>query len=283
MNKANLRKTTAGNAACVLLTLTLLLGCTRMATMVAEQPFPGEKSDFHGYDMYTFEHHDQKCIVVTPKKVAEGKPWIWRARFWGHEPQADLALLENGFHVAYVDVARLFGSPKAVNRWNVFYKYLTEKHGFSKRPALEGMSRGGLIIYNWAAANPDKVSCIYADASVADIKSWPAGAGVGTGSPGAWKDCLEAYGFTEEEALAYKKNPIDQLEPLARAGVPLLHVCGGMDTLVPVSENTAIIEERYKALGGDITVIMRKLFGHHPHSLKEPAPIVEFVLKHTKE
>ena len=49
-----------------------------------------------------------------PEEAAHGKPWIWRARFFGHEPQADLALLEKGYHLAYTDVAGLYGSPKAV-------------------------------------------------------------------------------------------------------------------------------------------------------------------------
>lgn len=45
------------------------------------------------------------------------------------------------------------------------------KAGFNKKVALEGMSRGGLIVYNWAAQNPEKVACIYADAPVMDFKS----------------------------------------------------------------------------------------------------------------
>jgi len=68
---------------------------------------------------------------------------VWRARFFGHEPQTDLALLEKGFHLVYMDVADLFGSPVAVNHWNAFYNYLTGHHGFNRRAALEGMSRGG--------------------------------------------------------------------------------------------------------------------------------------------
>jgi hypothetical protein len=35
------------------------------------------------------------------------------------------------------------------------------------------MSRGGLIIYNCAVANPEKVAAIYGDAPVMDFKSWP--------------------------------------------------------------------------------------------------------------
>jgi hypothetical protein len=49
---------------------------------------------------------------------------------------------------------------------------------------------------------------------------------------------------------------------------------------VPVSENTAILEARYKKLGGSIQVIYKPGIGHHPHSLKDPKPIVDFILKH---
>ena len=244
--------------------------------------FSGKKSDWHGFERYQFSVEGRQCWVVTPKAAAEGRPWIWRARFFGHQPQADIALLKEGFHLAYCDVGGLFGNPQAVRYWNAFYRFVTEKHGLARRPALEGMSRGGLIIYNWASANPEKVACIYGDAPVCDFKSWPGGKGKGKGGGGAWPACLKAYGLTEAEALAYRHNPIDNLKPLARAGVALLHVVGDADVVVPVEENTAIIESRYKKLGGAIQVIHKPGVGHHPHSLKDPGPIVAFVLKHTR-
>ncbi|NUQ64190.1 MAG: prolyl oligopeptidase family serine peptidase [Pirellulales bacterium] len=247
----------------------------------AAQPFPGTKSAWFDYDRYDFPIDGRACCVVAPKSAAPGKPWIWRARFFGHEPQMDLALLAKGFHLVYMDVVEMFGSPKAVSHWNAFYRYLTQQHGFAPKTVLEGMSRGGLYIYNWAAANPEKVACIYADAPVCDFKSWPGGKGRSPGSPEGWQTCLEAYGLTEAEALAYRGNPIDNLEPLAKAGIPLLHVCGDADEVVPIEENTRILEQRYRQLGGSITVIVKPGVGHHPPSLKDPAPIVEFILKHT--
>ncbi len=267
--------------------LLLLITCTttglwhRSTATAAEAPFPGTKSDFYGYDRYQFTYDGRTCCVVTPKTAAPGNPWIWRARFFGHEPQTDVALLARGFHVAYMDVADMFGSPTAVAHWNKFYDYLTHQHGFAAKPALEGMSRGGLIIFNWAAANPDKVACIYADAPVCDFKSWPAGKGKGNGSPESWQRCLKAYGLTEQQALQYKGNPIDNLQPLAKANIPLLHVCGEADEVVPIDENTRILQQRYEKLGGPITVIVKPGVGHHPHSLKDPKPIVDFILKHT--
>lgn len=244
--------------------------------------FEGKKSAWHGFARYDFTVDGRRCLVVTPKSAAKGRPWIWRARFFGHEPQADLALLERGFHVAYCDVAGLFGSPQAVKHWDAFYKVMTERYALAPRPALEGMSRGGLIIYNWASANPEKVACIYGDAPVCDFRSWPGGQGRSRRSDGAWKQCLQAYGLTEAAALVYQKNPIDVLKPLAVAGVPLLHVVGDADVVVPVEENTAIMERRYQELGGSVQVIHKPGIGHHPHSLKDPEPIVSFVLKHTQ-
>jgi len=68
---------------------------------------------------------------------------------------------------------------------------------------------------------------------------------------------------------------------VAKAGVPLLHIGGDADEVVPVAENTAIVQSRYEALGGSIQVILKPGAGHHPHSLKDPTPIVQFVRKHT--
>ena len=228
----------------------------------------GKKTSFHGFDQYNFPLEDIACRVVIPKKIADGKPWVWRARFFGHEPQFDIAMLNRGYHLVYCDVAGLFGNTEAVSRWNKFYNYLRFEHLFSDRVILEGMSRGGLIIYNWAAKNPGKVAAIYADAPVMDFKSWPK----------INPTILKVYRFkNEQEAKAYKGNPVDNLAPLAKAGIPIIHVVGMDDKVVPVSENTQVAERRYKKMGGTFKVIRKKGIGHHPHSLKDPSPIVEFV------
>lgn len=233
-----------------------------------ETVLPGQKVKWRGFDMYK----GRTTRIVVPHKVAEGKPWIWRARFFGHEPQFDQAMLERGYHVVYCEVGGLFGAPKAVERWNRFYNVLHREHGFAEKVILEGMSRGGLIIYNWAAANPAKVAAIYGDAPVMDFKSWPGHDNAGI---------IKAYGFkSKEESKAYQGNPIDNLEPLAKAGIPIIHVVGDKDNVVPVAENTAIAEKRYQEMGGVFKVIHKNV-GHHPHSLKDPAPLVDFMIKHT--
>ena len=243
--------------------------------------FPGTTSRWEGYERHDFLFDGRPSILVVPDAVAPGRPWIWRARFFGAWPGADIALLGRGYHLAYTDVAGLFGNPVAVERWNRFYRYLVDRHEVAPKPALEGYSRGGLIVYNWAAANPLEVACIYADAPVCDIRSWPAGFGAGNGNLDSWTECLAAYGITEEQARTFTGNPIDRLGPLAQARVPLLHVCGDADQSVPLRENTRVLEERYRELGGSITVIVKPGCGHHPHSLEDPAPIVDFIASHT--
>ena len=46
----------------------------------------------------------------------------------------------------------------------------------------------------------------------------------------------------------------------------------------PVSENINLVETRYQALGGKIRVIRKPGGKHHPHSLPDPAPIVDFAV-----
>jgi pimeloyl-ACP methyl ester carboxylesterase len=219
--------------------------------------------------------------VVFPKIPNKNRDWIWRARFWGHEPQTDIALLEQGFHLVYIEVGGLFGSEKAIKIWDDFYAFATQKYHLNQKVVLEGMSRGGLIIFNWGNRNAEKVACIYGDAPVCDFKSWPGGLGSGKGSEQDWKICLEQYGFTEQIALNFNGNPIDHMENIAALKVPVLCVVGDADEVVPVSENTELLEKRLKTLGWEMEIIHKPGIGHHPHSLKDPKPIVDFILKNT--
>jgi pimeloyl-ACP methyl ester carboxylesterase len=263
-------------------TAAITVRITPLAETTVAPLFPGPKSAYHGFDRYDFRVDGCDTIVVAPKQAAPGRPWIWRAEFFDHRPEADVALLAKGFHLVYITVGNTFGCPDAMAHWGVLYRQLTGIYRLSSKPALEGLSRGGLYVYNWAAANPDKLSCLYGDAPVCDFKSWPGGKGKGPGSPDDWKQLINDYHFkSEAEALAYKLNPIDNLEPLARAKVPILHVYGDADEVVPWDENTGVIKERYEKLGGSITLIVKHGCGHHPHALDDPTPIVDFVLKHT--
>lgn len=246
----------------------------------ADEPLSGKESDWNGFVRYDFEVNDHPVLVVIPKEAAKGKPWVWHGEFFGHKPAPDIALLQKGFHIVYTQISNQFGSPTAVAHWNQIYDVLTRKHGFAEKVGLTGTSRGGLYCYNWASQNANKVACIYGDAPVCDVKSWPMGKGHGMGSPNEVQNLLAAYGVTTEaELFAKLLNPIDSLKPLADAHVPLLHVYGDADEVVPWDENTKVIAERYKALGGEI-ILINKLGVGHVHGLDDSTPIIEYLEKH---
>ncbi|MBM4045225.1 MAG: hypothetical protein FJ279_08935 [Planctomycetes bacterium] len=69
--------------------------------------FPGPKTTYRGYDRYDFTVDGCKCIVVAPKSALPGNPWVWRAEFFDSFPQVDLALLAEGFYLAYMNVGNI--------------------------------------------------------------------------------------------------------------------------------------------------------------------------------
>src|SRR6266516_4851511 len=145
----------------------------------AEPVFDGGKSTWHdGFVRYDFTMDDEtlaitpftrpekegfavgapakgqrRCIVVVPDKPAPGNPWSWQGCYWDHRPQAEVELLRRGFHIAFI-------TPDPGKQWDAWYAFLTEKRGLSKKPSFDGMSKGGVNEYDWATANPDKVSAI---------------------------------------------------------------------------------------------------------------------------
>ena len=264
----------------------LWLTCLLLASspgLVAAEDWSGKVSDWHGYQRYDFPVDDRPAYVVVPKNPADGRPWVWRARFPGFHAEADLLLLERGFHIAYINTDNMLGSPRAMKHWDQFYDLMTGK-GLAKKVALEGVSRGGLFVYGWASRHPDRVACIYADTPVCDIKSWPGGAGSGIGSPDTWQRLLKEYNFTDEEAQNYSKNPIDILEPIAKAKIPVLHIVSLNDQVVPPSENTFVLAGRYRQLGGDIEIMevkegTEKSHGHH-FTHPDPQKVADFISQH---
>ena len=241
------------------------------------QPFPGLKGKWKGFDQYTFAYQDREAIVVCPKHAATGNPWIWRPAFFGAFASVDEELLRRGFHVAYYDLTHLYGSPRARKSGTDFYWNMVRMYGLSPKVTLEGFSRGGMFAYNWAADHPDKVACIYVDAPVCNVFSWP---GRSPENAGLWKGLLEEWGLTDDQMNSFSGNPIDRLKPLADAGIPVICVCGDSDKVVPFSENSAIVRQRYTAMGAPFELILKPGVDHHPHSLSDPAPVVDFIIRH---
>ncbi len=244
------------------------------ASTAAPAPAPARRSEWNGFERIDFTWAGRPCVLVLPKEAAPGKPWIWRTEFFGHQPQVDLALLGKGWHVAFMDARDLYGAPRAIALFNEFYAHLVIHAGLAKRPVLEGFSRGGLYALNFAATHPSRVAALYLDAPVVDLKSWP---GRKRASK-EWAQMLEAYGITEEKFATFRGNPVDKLDRIAAARVPVIIVAGDVDEVVPYPENGGVLEKRFRAAGAPIEVIMKPGVGHHPHSLVDPRPVVDFLI-----
>ena len=262
----------------------LLCGLFIMPSHSKETPvaFPNETIDqWQGHQRHVFSVSGKNAWVVVPEKPAPGRPWTWVMEF----PTAFLSrtgvpqlLKDHGiFHAHLSDFNRL-GCEEQLRLMDEFYEMMIQQ-GFAKKPVLIGLSRGGFMAYRWAARHPDRVAGIYGDAPVCDLKSWPGGLGNGKGSKGDWAQAKKLYGWqTDEDAKAFRGNAVDDevLGILAKHKIPLYHVVGDTDDVVPVAENTAIVEKKYQALGGAVTVVHHAA-GHHPHGLDDPAPTVAFI------
>jgi len=239
-----------------------ILYAARDAAAQEAAPFEGEKTQWHGFDRYDFLMDEKtfaitpfkaaedegngikdqvegkrRCIVVVPQQAAAGNPWSWRGCYWDHQPQTEVELLKRGFHVAFI-------MPDPGPQWDAWYTFLTEEHGLSKKPAFVGMSKGGVNAYQWATANPDKVSCIYGD------------------NPALYPESFAKVG------------------ELAKNDVPLLHVCGSFDYLL--EQHTLPVENLYHELGGRISVIIKEGYPHHPHSLQDPKPLADWIEQNSR-
>jgi pimeloyl-ACP methyl ester carboxylesterase len=196
------------------------------------------------YDRYQFEQPNVEAFttVIVPQTPAPGKPWVFRADFVGRDNAVDLELLARGFHIVTGAVPYNAEGP-VLSQWNTLYSNLVA-HGFSSKPVMEGVGGAAGEAYAWAIANPDKV------------------AGICVVNPALHSNLA-------------KTQPLDNLEPLARAKVPILHV---VDPADPGFEaNTGPARKKYQQLGGRLDVITVAGQAQRPLVVKDLKPVVDFI------
>ena len=251
----------------------------------------GEVVEWYGYRRHNFELEGCKGFIVEPPHPAPGLPWSWCLQ-WAEAfvPRTPaLQLLERGFHHVHMDVFSTYMNDEGVKKLEKFYDLLQSMH-FDKKAALIGMSYGGLFSLRWAAEHPETVGAIYLDAPVCSL-SFTAERVVDASLP-SLKTFLEgetakhykAYNVnTPEELRNHPKSPLNNYQPIAEAQIPILAIRSGQDQSVIPETNIDIFTERLKQAGGNIQVIRRDLYGHHPHGLDDPTPLTGFILDHYPE
>lgn len=192
---------------------------------------------------------ESRAFIIIPAKPTEGAkhPWLWYApTFIGRHPDPSHTwmfeqLLAEGFFIGGIEVGESYGSPAGRAIYQTYYEHVTQTYDLSPRACLMPQSRGGLMLYNWAAEHPASVACIVGIYTVCNIESYP---GIDKAAP--------AYGMTADELRAKitDHNPLSRLESLAEAKVPIYHVHGDSDTVVPIEANAGELVNRYLALGG---------------------------------
>ena len=86
-----------------------------------------------------------------------------------------------------------------------------------------------------------------------------------------------------DDALAAlaKHNPVDRLGPLAKVDVPIFHIHGDSDKVVPLDKNSSVVKERYDNLGGTMTLEIVKGQGHNMWpGWFNSQKLVDFVITH---
>lgn len=210
---------------------------------------------------FDLEGHAAFVLLPEPELRSAQMPWVLYA------PTFDLRLpnpkdegwmlrqfLAKGIAVAGVDVGESYGNRAGRALYSALHETMVRDYQAHQRAALLARSRGGLMLYNWAADNPDNVAAIAGIYPVCNLRSYP----------GLAKAC-GAYGLTESELenRLSEHNPIERLAPLAKAQIPIFHIHGDADKVVPLAENSALIAERYHALGGKMTLQVAPEQGHN--------------------
>lgn len=216
-----------------------------------------------------FEFNGYQATVIIPEDP-NGK-WIWKTEFFYAFDQAEVALCERGYTRVYYQISNKYGSYNAVRLMHAFHLFVTEKYGLEAKASLFGFSRGGLYAFNYALFYPEYVEKVYLDAPVLDMKTWPPEGSVERGQ------VYDEYCLNEQTFQSFKGNPIDNLQEFFSLRIPLMVVAGALDSVVPFEKNAGKLLAYCEQNGVKVTQIVKPLCDHHPHSLEDVTPIIEFV------
>lgn len=228
---------------------------------------------WYGHRRTKFLFQNRKAWVVEPSVAAKpDNPWTWTMQ-WS-EAFVDRTgvpeLLKRGFHHATIDLYDTRMSDEGVAIAAAYQQFLVEELGFAPKARLIGMSWGGFFSTRYAAAHPENVGKIYYDAPLLNFEKF------GHPDPdriAGWASSMPAEGWANDPRM-----PVNMAGKLAAAKIPVLLIYGRDDRVVPPQYNCELFAKRFQEAGGEIKVVPRNLWGHHPHGLDpdKTAAIVDF-------
>lgn len=195
----------------------------------------------------SFFIEERPAFILLPEESQRSQPQPWvlygptlpglpdQHEKWMHEQ-----FLAAGIAVAGIDVGEAYGSQAGQAQFTALYDELTRQRGFAAKTCLLGRSRGGLLVSSWAISHPEKVAGLAGIYPVFDLRSYP-----------GLKRAAPAFQLTVEEfeRQLIKLNPIERIDVLADAKIPVFLIHGDIDRIVPLEKNSAEVVRRYSKSG----------------------------------
>lgn len=226
---------------------------------------------WYGGRRTVFDFEGCEAWVVAPPDgvaAAAGRPWTWTMQWkTAFVPRTGVpALLKQGWHHVTVDTFERKMDEEGLRVSAAFQKFLVEELGLAEKACLIGMSWGGFFSTRYAANYPRNVAKIYLDCPLLNLGCRIRGANV---DAGPWEK------IAPENWIDDPRMPINMAKPIADANIPILLAYGGADNVLDPKLSSEIYIPRFKAAGGDIKVIYRAMYGHHPHGFEIGEAVVE--------
>lgn len=229
---------------------------------------------WNGFRRIDFPFEERNATVVFSDHPKAENPWIFRTEYFCPFPDFDLAMLKRGYHLAYVSNLHRWYDPIDTEIKAHFCAFLESEYAFCSKCLPEGLSCGGMFAVYFAAAHPERVAALYLDAPVLNLLSCPCGIGEGNGE--LYEEYVCTTGKTISDLINDRNHPIDHVNELLHAKIPVFVVGGDSDQIVPYAENGAVLAELYRKGGGTVFERVKPGCDHHPHGLDDPTPLIEF-------
>ena len=227
---------------------------------------------------FFFEGRD--AMIIYPSCPSNGKLML-KTEYLSAFPHFEVAMLRRGYTLCFLSHPTRWAPDSEIQVTAAFVRHVAEELGMEPKCIAIGMSCGGLQALRLAEMYPELISVLFLDAPVTNLLSL-AGLGASTckSNQTFWDEMVKTYGFTRSSIICFRKSPIDNMAPLIENNIPIIMVYGDADDVVLYEENGQILEDYYREKGGDLCIVRVPGRWHHPHSMEDPTPIIEFVEAH---
>ena len=237
-----------------------------------------KESTWNGFRRLDFVFEGYDAILSLPDVPNEARRLAMKMEYFDAFPATEIAMVKAGYHLCHIKNRSRFATDDDSARKSHLIDFLADEFGTARKIVTVGMSAGGFQSIAFAARYPEKVSFLYLDAPLISFFS------VGTKlfhsmvMGKRWPEIRDAYGFkTFAEAHCYPDQPLHRLPALVEHRLPVGLVYGALDEAAPPEFNAEIVRELYEAAGAPIKVWCQPLYGHHPHGLADPQPLLDYI------